>query len=164
MKGLILLLALSASLNASAVYGKYKFSMNFEWGSDNERVEFLMNSQGDIKIIDEGNYYNVTSYPFFGIISLDFRSGGDEDYVIASATLEKVGNQTVMTNYCAAIIDGPGGYVSLTGPRVAKLQRWSKSAKKYKALKITASEEDVKKCEKDLIQTYVERGYEVSEY
>lgn len=164
MKGLILLLALTITTNANAVYGKYKFSMNFEWGSEDEKVEFLMNSQGDIKILENENWYEVDSSPFFGEVTLDFRSGGDEDYVIASATLKKDGYKTVITSYCAAIVYGPNALISVTGPSVAKLQRWSKSSKKYKAMKITASKEELKKCEDNLIESYLERGFELSEY
>lgn len=164
MKSLVLLIAIMTTTNASAFYGKYKFSMLFDRNSESEKVEFLMNSAADVKILENDDYYEVDSYQFFHEVTLSFRSGGDEDYVIATATLVRENGKTVMKNFCAALIDGPNGYASTLGTKTAKLSRWSKSAKEYEQLKLTASEADIAKCESDLLESYIEDGYEVSEY
>lgn len=161
----LLFLAIFWSFQALATgsYGMYLFETKPEWGSA-ESVTFVMNSSAEVKEIEDEYYFSIKSSMFFTEVTLDLRSGGDEEYFLARAVLGEKDGQTVLLNYCAALIYGPSGIANTIGPSMAKLSKWNKRTKKYDDLAIVASEKDISNCEKELLRKYSNLGFEIYEY
>ena len=113
------------SVNAAS-YGLFKFTVNPPSGVV-EEVVFLLNSQGEIKVLDNPDYFKINSDYFFGELNLRVVTGGDEDN--SRGAFKLVNNKLV--DGCAAFIDYKNEYGEAMAPRTFNLQRWNKYRKKY---------------------------------
>jgi hypothetical protein len=149
MKNIILLAAilLGASVNA-ANFGKFKLTVNPGY-YDGEEVVFLLNSAGKIKVLENDSYYDIDSDYFFGDVTVNFRSGGDEDHVEGSISLQN--NKAV--DGCAALVDVKNGWLTILGMQSFELERWNKFSKKYESV-FTNGFQFTEECEQGIIDNY----------
>lgn len=152
---LFLLFGLSHLINASN-YGKFEFKMGSDY-QDDEVVVFLLNSSGDITVIQDENYYTVDSSFFFDELAITLTSGSDEQYTITSYTL--VDNKLVEA--CTILVDGPNGYVSKMSDSYYTLKKWNKFAKKYTDVPNLQSSSNKEACFTKLLEDF--QDYEVTE-
>jgi|GEM_PF-2251638 len=143
-----LLLGLSQFINA-ANFGKFEFKMGSDY-QDDELIVFLLNTSGDITVIQDENYYEVEKSFFFGELSLTLTSGGDEQYTITSYTM--VDNKLIEA--CTILVDGPNGYVSKMSDSYYGLNRWNKFAKKYEAVPNLQSVSTKEACFSRLLENF----------
>lgn len=125
----ILLMALSFYAQAN-IYGKFKLEVR-PGHYDDQEVIFLLNSHGGIKIIENEYDYEFESLPFFGELTLNFRSGGDEDFMLGSFTLVTDNNVLKSISSCAAHISVPAKYMIRRGSSTVRLMKWNKLQKEY---------------------------------
>lgn len=151
MKNLLILcfLILSVASNA-ANYGKFMLTTDTQiW--EPEGMTFLLSSAGEIKILENDDYYEIKSSFFFGEQTLTFRSGGDEDFVLGKVTL--VNNKAISA--CAGLIDLPNRNLMTLGVKSFNLLKWNKSKKKYESV-YPKNFKFSEKCEKELFSPYSE--------
>jgi hypothetical protein len=110
-----------------------------------------MNSQSEITIIEDENYYEISSMPFFGEIVLSFQSGGDEDFVKAQF---KIKNNKLMVA-CAAYIDAKNESYAAYLAGAIDLSRWNTKTKKYESLMTSELEGQNQACLDELTEQYI---------
>jgi hypothetical protein len=150
-----LLVLISVSISAGTVSGKYKLEM-YDENSGMEEVIFLMNSNAEIKYLENRDYFSIVSEPFFTINTLRIKSGGDEDYMIATISVEGVNGGEVIVTKCGAMIDGPGASGMFLGESGITLKKWNTERKKYEVLWDKSTATDIEKCEKELVKDYTD--------
>ncbi len=129
MKTFFLSISMLITLNSYALnYGLFKLEVDPGY-FDKEEVTFLLNSNGDVELLENENYYTVKVESFFNEITLEIESGGDEDYIRAIYTLKD--NQIIQS--CSALFDGPGESLSYFGEGSVNLLRWNKKTKAFEA-------------------------------
>lgn len=142
---------LSLLINFSALganYGKFKVIVAGDFSSGEEAI-FLMNSNGKIKILENDNYMEINAYSFFGDVTLDIRTSGDEDHI--RGTVHLVNNKVIQT--CSAFIDLKNDYQISYGSDSLKLLRWNKVKKAYEDINDQmAIEEALQDCEENLLE------------
>lgn len=143
----LLSLALTTNLYA-ANYGKYKFTMSADY-MDASEVVFLLNSAGEVTILENDDYFEVESLSFFGELTLNFETG-DEDLQLASFTLK---DNKVITS-CSALVDQPNEVLTVYGLNFAKLQRWNKVNKKYEDIATPEIFANQEACEAELLKDF----------
>jgi hypothetical protein len=131
---------------ATTIAGKYLLDAD-----NGEEVIFLLNSNGEIKILENDYYYSITVSRFFTEFSLDIESGGDEQVTHAYATLTVKNNKLVFIEKCEVLVDGPNEWLSEVS---LKLLKWNKKNKKYEQIKNTGSKQSNEKCYNNLILDY----------
>jgi hypothetical protein len=150
MNKLTLILALFIATLSSAYatnYGKFKLTPNRSI-IDSDVVVFLLNSSGDLKILENEYYYSVDSGYFFGEQRLEFISGGDEDALHAIFTIK---NNKIVSG-CAAYIDYKNEYAETMGIKGFKLERWNKYSRKYESMINKQTDADSSECYDDLFR------------
>lgn len=131
MKSTLILSLIALSFNVQAnVYGKFKLEIK-PGHYDDQEVIFLLNSQGGIKFIENEYYYEFESLPFFGELTLNFRSGGDEDFMLGSFTLISDNDVVKSVASCATLISAPAQYMERRGKSAIRLFQWNKMKKEY---------------------------------
>lgn len=150
MRNIFLLLTLVLGLNAQAAnYGKFKLYVDTGYYAPQE-VVFLMNSSGEIKMLENNDYYKIDSQFFFGESTLNIRSGGDDDIVKGIVSLKN--NRA--TEACAVFLSLSSGYGErLRITRRFNLLRWNRFAKKYETV-LKSDTLFSKKCEKKILADY----------
>lgn len=155
MKRLFLILSLlwfSASAIATDLTGKYQ--IEFENGFSGLRgiFVFLLNSDDEIKIIEENSDYYIQSLEvnsFFGTKDFEIEWGSDEEKHYFSFTLSSLNGDPVITKFCSLYVDGPNGYhefeeLSLT------LKKWNTEQKKFEEISIIQTDEEFLNCQSEL--------------
>ncbi len=143
-----LLLSLVLNTNAFAfTYGMFKVSIGSEV-YEHEMI-FLVNSAGQIKELENENWYDIESSLFFSELTLDIQGGGDEDFNVARITFK----DNVIVDSCASFVDAKNKYVIKIGEQNLKVQRWNKYAKKYETVK-TENEEFSESCFETLLAPF----------
>lgn len=151
MKNVMLLAALLGGVSVQAAnYGKFRLTVNPGYYSG-DKVVFLLNTSGTVKILENDNYYSVDSDFFFGDTTLEFRSAGDEDHIEGSISLKD--NKAV--DGCAALVDNKNGWLSFMTTKTFLLERWNKYSKKYETVYKNGFEFS-EKCEEVISSNYSE--------
>jgi hypothetical protein len=149
MKNFILLAALIYGLTANAAnFGKFKLTVETGY-YDGEEVVFLMNTSGEIKMLENDSYYTIKPQFFFGKNTLLIESGGDDDKVEGIIHLEN----NKATDACAVLLSLSNKAGELLWPKGFKLDRWNKFSKRYESVypqNFSFSE----KCESELLADY----------
>ncbi len=132
----------------AANYGKFRLTVDADY-MDASKVEFLLNSAGEIETLSNEDYFEVEALPFFGELTLNFRSG-DEDLILASFRL--VANQVLSA--CSAYVDQPN-QVQMPYPLGhARLERWNKAKKKYESITSSEIRSNEEQCLAELLKDY----------
>ncbi len=149
MSRLALLIAfiLSTQLHA-ANFGKFRMKIKADY-LDASEVIFLLNSAGQVETLENDDYFEIDSLPFFGELTLNFKSG-DEDLLLTSFTLRD--NQVLSA--CAALVDQPNEVLSLYPSGHATLQRWNTKTKRFEDINSLDLESRTDQCEQELIKDY----------
>lgn len=150
MKNLIALILLCfVQVAAASSYGKFKLVVNPDIYSG-EEVVFLLNSAGEVSILENDSYYDINVSSFFGELTFDIQSGGDEDFIKAS--FKMVNNKLVAG--CSAFVDLKNEVLSVYSSSQVDILRWSKSEKEYVSIQSDNIDDASEGCIKDLISNY----------
>ncbi len=129
-------------------YGKFKVTYNEYYSFS---AVFLLNSYGDIKILDNDQYLQIESSPFFGETTITVKSSGDEDHVKATFFMK----DNKILKACSAFIDLKNDYIEPHRPKIVQILRWNKSKKAYEDIYndalVNATNEE---CLTDLLSAY----------
>lgn len=152
MKKHLISLAFILSIGAiqAASYGKFHLEVNTGY-FDSEKVEFLLNSSGEVRLLENRDWYTVTPSFFFGELSLTIQSGGDEEFILGKVILKD--NQ--VQSACAAFVDAKNEVIEFLGATSFKLKRWNKRSKSFAPLYSSDQIFD-EKCVKKLLEEYPE--------
>lgn len=144
----IIIFSLFTVLPAQAAnYGKFKLVPNSSI-IESAPVVFLLNSDGDIKVLENRHYYSINNSFFFGELKLEFISGGDEDALHAIYNL----SDNKITSGCAAFIDYKNGYAEKLTINGFKLLKWNKSSNQYESMITSDTNLDSEACYEDLFR------------
>lgn len=155
MKNLVALLLLCfVQIAGASSYGKFKLVVNTDMYSGDE-VVFLMNSAGKVTILENDNYYDINVSSFFGELTFDIQSAGDEDFLKASFTM--VDNKLLAG--CSAFIDLKNEVLSTYSSSQVQILRWSKSKKKYVSILSRNIDTATEACIQDITKEY--QGFEI---
>ena len=128
MKKLILLLSfISIQFINAANYGMFRLTATNLGYTDSEEAIFLLNSSGEIKFLENRNYWDVDVDFFFGEVTLTVETMGDEQNSRGILTLK----DNRLIDGCAAYLDYQNESGETLSPRSFKLERWSKKNKRY---------------------------------
>lgn len=151
MKSLLIgLMTLTALTTQAANFGKFKLTVETGY-YDGEEVVFLMNSSGDLKMLENSDYYSIDTQFFFGENTLDIRSGGDDDIVIGTIYMKD--NKAI--DGCAAMLSLSNEAGETLGTNSFKLERWNKFSKRYESV-YKSGFEFTKSCEDKLLADYAD--------
>lgn len=139
---------LMASSSFAFSYGKFKLSTGTGL-YEPEEVIFLLNSSGNIKMLENDDYYTIDGSLFFSEVTLSIQSGGDEDFIVGTVTLK----DNVIVDQCASFVDAKNQYVERMGPKFFKLERWNKYKKAYLPVK-AKGEQFSDACFQNLLEPY----------
>lgn len=150
MKILSLIAALLLCQSAlAASFGKFKIKTAADYRAESE-VIFLMNGQGDITILENDDYYDITTSSFFGELTFDVQSMGDEDFIKTNFTMR---DNRILSG-CSAWIDVKNEVLMPYSSSQVELLRWNKITKEYEDITADdySSKEDA--CLKALTEEY----------
>ena len=139
----------------------------FEIGHDfleDQTVVFLMNSSGEVEVIEDDNYYTVNSFQFFTEVNLEIVSGGDDEHFKASATIGELNGRTVLLSFCAAMVASSNSAADTLNMNYAKLSKWNTKTNKYEDLQLVASASEVSACEERLLADEIKNGFDIYDY
>lgn len=152
----LLSLFISHSVLASGISGKYQMQLSNGLSGVSGSYAFLMNSQGEIKLIDEDSGYyihNLQTSLFFGDLDVEIEWGSDEDVHYFSFTLSEVNDVLVMTKSCSLYVDGPNDLHEF-GEAGMELRKWNTVSKQYEDVVTVQSQSKLRECEKALAGRY----------
>lgn len=150
MKTLSLIVALLVSqATLAASYGKFKLKVAADY-RDASEVVFLMNSQGDVTILENDDYYQIDTSSFFGELTFDIQSMGDEDFIKIAFTMR----DNKLLSGCSAWIDLKNEVLMVYSSSQVELLRWNKLAKKYENITANSYSSQQESCIEELVGNY----------
>lgn len=121
----------SLSFAAESV-GDYK--LQFDSMSEKIEVLFSLNSKDEVHFSEDSIYFDLSVNRFFNQLDLDFRTGGDEDFMMGAISLNFQESSPKIISKCAVFVDQPNEILMDYGTSLA-LYKMNPKTKKYTIIK-----------------------------